>query len=279
MSIFSKLAGNTAKSIAKGVTEAIENKKDSNITKQVKSIMQYTINNMEQFCKVVFDLEAETKDLIEKVFELQNKKLSFGEKNTLKKHKTTVEKNLEYLYLCKDYFIYLSKIASDIPLEHNKYIYVIKFSSFFDGKKVLEVDEEGDDSLLGDFKEIKSELTSIFVSSNSEFCFENYLENYRDKIENLILPDIKLEIKRLEASVTSADTKASADTTQKTLQLTSICEEVTCPGCRQKLTANLKFCPECGTKIEAIKPKFCIECGTKLTSDVKFCPECGHKNI
>jgi hypothetical protein len=48
-----------------------------------------------------------------------------------------------------------------------------------------------------------------------------------------------------------------------------------CPKCGASLTPNAKFCPECGTAIQA--SKFCTQCGTKLEGALKFCPECGAK--
>jgi len=49
----------------------------------------------------------------------------------------------------------------------------------------------------------------------------------------------------------------------------------TCPNCNAPLAKNVKFCPECGTAIQA--DKFCTKCGAKLAADAKFCPECGTK--
>jgi membrane protease subunit (stomatin/prohibitin family) len=49
----------------------------------------------------------------------------------------------------------------------------------------------------------------------------------------------------------------------------------TCPNCNAPLANNAKFCPECGTKIEA--QAHCIECGAKLAPNAKFCAECGAK--
>ena len=49
----------------------------------------------------------------------------------------------------------------------------------------------------------------------------------------------------------------------------------TCPNCNAPLAANVKFCPECGTKIEA--QAHCTQCGAKLSPVAKFCAECGAK--
>ncbi|HSO26595.1 MAG TPA: zinc ribbon domain-containing protein [Anaerolineales bacterium] len=49
----------------------------------------------------------------------------------------------------------------------------------------------------------------------------------------------------------------------------------TCPSCNAPLEGNLKFCPECGTKIQS--QAHCTECGAKLSASAKFCGECGAK--
>ncbi|NNL75091.1 MAG: AAA family ATPase, partial [Desulfobacterales bacterium] len=46
-----------------------------------------------------------------------------------------------------------------------------------------------------------------------------------------------------------------------------------CPQCGSENREGVKFCEECGEKIEITCPK----CGTKTTPGKKFCGECGHK--
>jgi membrane protease subunit (stomatin/prohibitin family) len=48
--------------------------------------------------------------------------------------------------------------------------------------------------------------------------------------------------------------------------------EVVCPACGKK-TARGKFCIECGAPLA----RKCPNCGADIASGVKFCPECGHK--
>ena len=51
-----------------------------------------------------------------------------------------------------------------------------------------------------------------------------------------------------------------------------------CANCGAAIKATAKFCPECGTKVEAApKKSFCSECGAELAPGAKFCPECGTK--
>ena len=49
----------------------------------------------------------------------------------------------------------------------------------------------------------------------------------------------------------------------------------TCTKCGANISANAKFCPECGNKVE--KAKFCTNCGANVLAGAKFCPECGNK--
>jgi len=49
----------------------------------------------------------------------------------------------------------------------------------------------------------------------------------------------------------------------------------TCPKCNAPLAGHVKFCPECGTKIQG--EAHCAGCGAKLSAGAKFCPECGTK--
>ena len=51
--------------------------------------------------------------------------------------------------------------------------------------------------------------------------------------------------------------------------------EYPCPECGKPLVEKVKFCPECGAKIQQVV--FCKECGAKLEAGTKFCSECGTK--
>ncbi len=45
-----------------------------------------------------------------------------------------------------------------------------------------------------------------------------------------------------------------------------------CPKCRFENREDVKFCEECGTKMELV----CPGCGTKIPTGAKFCGQCGH---
>ncbi len=58
--------------------------------------------------------------------------------------------------------------------------------------------------------------------------------------------------------------------------------DLRCLKCGAKVQAGAKFCPECGTKIEPLKPAVptnCPKCGAKLPPGAKFCPACGEKIV
>src|SRR5262245_8164212 len=44
-----------------------------------------------------------------------------------------------------------------------------------------------------------------------------------------------------------------------------------CPACRSENRSGVKFCEECGARLEAI----CPSCGARVPPDRKFCGECG----
>ena len=45
-----------------------------------------------------------------------------------------------------------------------------------------------------------------------------------------------------------------------------------CPKCQFENPEDMKFCVECGKKLEAI----CSKCGFSNSPSFKFCGECGH---
>ena len=46
-----------------------------------------------------------------------------------------------------------------------------------------------------------------------------------------------------------------------------------CPNCQAQISAQSKFCPECGNTVP--QGKACTKCGSMLAPGAKFCPECG----
>lgn len=50
-----------------------------------------------------------------------------------------------------------------------------------------------------------------------------------------------------------------------------------CPNCESILPASVKFCPDCGTKIQIAS--HCPECGALMSQNAKVCPDCGTKRL
>lgn len=93
-------------------------------------------------------------------------------------------------------------------------------------------------------------------------------------------PDLGVEMAAAQASRTVEEVWAHskvAEEDREMLREESWREGVraTCPNCNAPLTGKVKFCPECGAKIQP--QAHCAECGAKLTPGAKFCPECGAK--
>jgi membrane protease subunit (stomatin/prohibitin family) len=49
---------------------------------------------------------------------------------------------------------------------------------------------------------------------------------------------------------------------------------VACPNCGKQNAAGVKFCSDCGSKMEVAKVP-CVKCGAELREGAKFCSECG----
>ena len=93
-------------------------------------------------------------------------------------------------------------------------------------------------------------------------------------------PDLGVEMAAAQASRTVEEVWAHSQMAEEDREMLK--EEswragvrATCPNCNAPLAANVKFCPECGAKIQA--QAHCIHCGAKLSPGAKFCAECGGK--
>lgn len=243
----------------------------------------YIKANIVRICKLIAELEDETKTLISSVSSLKGVKLSFKEKGEFRKLKDKADKNLKYLYLTRDFFTALSKNASGLMLNDEESMLVTKFAPFFDGVPFLDIDddEDSDDSLLGAFKEVGQELKEAFISSKkstTHFNFDDYLYRYDEKIEEYIMPDIDSAIESFKNAVSVQEAPANLEVVNTSVVAASAeasSEEIVCPNCATKMSANSKFCPECGNKIEIKKLSFCTQCGEPVVEGAKFCANCG----
>ena len=288
------ILGMIGKMAGSKVVETVENEltKKQN-REQTKSYCNYINNNFAHVCKLIADLDGETKELIDIVASKKGIKLSFKEKGEFRKTKEKAEKNLQYLYLARDFFTALAKNASGLILKNEELMLVTKFAPFFDGVPVLDIDEDdnSDDSLLGAFKEVGQELKEAFISAKknpNHFDFEEYMSRYDEKIENYTMPDIDSAIESFKSAMATQEPPVTAagavppvipvqSTPTVTAQASS--EEIECPSCHTKLNANANFCLECGQKIEIKKPAFCTECGEPIALGAKFCSGCGAKIV
>lgn len=95
-------------------------------------------------------------------------------------------------------------------------------------------------------------------------------------------PDLGVEMAAAQASLSVQEIHSKAQMAEEDRAMLK--EEswrqgvrATCPQCNAPLAANVKFCPECGAKIQV--KKHCTECGAQLSPGAKFCPECGTKTV
>ncbi len=93
-------------------------------------------------------------------------------------------------------------------------------------------------------------------------------------------PDLGVEMAAAQSSRTVEEIWAHSKMAEEDRQM--LTEEswragvrATCPNCNAPLAANVKFCPECGAKIQP--QTHCTQCGAKLNPGAKFCGECGAK--
>ena len=263
--------------------EAARNEKqgqNKNIQEGAQLSLNYAKNNYASMREKVSSLYNETSELINKINDLKSHRLSRDEKKQLLEAQEKAPEKLEYLYLAKDYFIFLNRLANGMALKNEQMLLLVKFGAFFDGVDVLsDEDEDMDYSLLADFKEIGRDFKEMFVSSKkqlSDFNLRDYVEEkYCDEINDLKLPDIETTLNTFEKLANKENTSKVEETTRDTHQESGKTQE--CPNCHCLLPETAKFCIKCGTKIEPQGPAFCMECGSPLRPGAKFCSKCGAK--
>ena len=265
--------------------EAARNKKESqirDIKDEAQLSLEYAISNYESMRGRISSLYSETSELIDRIIDLKSHSLSRDEKKELSEAQRAAPEQLEYLYLAKDYFIFLTRLANGMGLKNEQMLLIVKFSGFFDGIDVLkEEDDEDDedDSLLGDFKEIGRDLKEMFVSSKkqlSDFSLRGYVvDKYCVELRNLKLPELESVLDSFKKLV-HRENSHTQEEAPKVIKQEAL-KTVECPNCHSSIPESAKFCPKCGTKIEVQGPAFCMECGSPLRPESKFCPKCGAK--
>ena len=103
---------------------------------------------------------------------------------------------------------------------------------------------------------------------------------------------IKAEGERRAAEAAAAEEAASAVKTQTSVQpgipvlntgMPAQEQRVECPQCGAGLNADVRFCSQCGAKIEPPAPeaaeaprsRVCPGCGAEVAPEMKFCSQCG----
>lgn len=135
-----------------------------------------------------------------------------------------------------------------------------------------------DEAFLKAVEEIRPEFIQCPRCSNW-VCHKSCWNSKRGLCKECA-PDLGVEMAAAQASRTVEEVWAHskvAEEDREMLTEKSWREGVraTCPQCNAPLTGQVKFCPECGAKIQS--QAHCTDCGAALTPGVKFCPECGKK--
>lgn len=264
--------------------EATRNKKQGKIEiiqEGAQLSLNYAKNNYESMRAKVSSVYKETSELITVINDLKSRKLSRDEKKQLVEAQEEAPENLEYLYLAKDYFIFLTRLANGMALKNEQMLLIVKFGAFFDGVDVLSDEDnvDKDDSLLADFKEMVIDIKEMFAPPKkklSDFNLLDYVEEkYCEEIDDLKLPEIENVLDAFGKLANKENIRKAEESTRDTRQDSG--NTVECPNCHYPLPEAAKFCPKCGIKIETQWPAFCMECGSSLRPGAKFCPKCGAK--
>ena len=130
------------------------------------------------------------------------------------------------------------------------------------------------------FEKAMEELKPDFIQCPrcSSWVCRKHCWNQKKGLCKQCAPDLGVEMAAAQSSRTVEEVWAHsqvAEEDKEMLQEKSWRAGVraTCPNCNAPLAANVKFCPECGQKIQA--QAHCTQCGSKLSPGAKFCGECG----
>lgn len=278
MSLLGKIGKVASSNMAKEIVKVASSKITSHSTEknskdQTDNYCNYIKNNIVRVCKKLSDLKDETQNSINEISSMKTSQLILkkmkGDYNIIREK---IDINLQYLYLSRDFFNILSKHQSGISLSDEEKMLIIRFSPYFDDIPVLE--GEKDNSILGEFIEIKEELLSEFISSKKDianFTLKEYSRRYDKQIEENIIPDIDSSIENFKNSISCNEKISDGKSYDK------INGSVECPNCHTMLNESSKFCLECGNKIEIKRPLFCFQCGESILEGTKFCSNCGTK--
>ncbi len=132
----------------------------------------------------------------------------------------------------------------------------------------------------GAFEKAVEEVTPEFIQCphcNAWVCRDRCWSEKKGLCKNCS-PDLGVEMAAAQASKSREEIWAHAAMAEEDKKLgTEVWREgirATCPKCNAPLAQNVKFCPECGERLQAAH---CTNCGAKLVPGAKFCGDCGEK--
>jgi len=135
-----------------------------------------------------------------------------------------------------------------------------------------------DDAFVAASEELKPDF--IQCPRCSSWVCKKSCWNARRGLCKECAPDIQVEKAAAQARKTSQAVWENAQTAEEDAEEIAPAKfkkslRATCPSCNAPLPKGVKFCPECGAKIEV--EAHCTECDAKLLPGSKFCPECSAK--
>ena len=131
------------------------------------------------------------------------------------------------------------------------------------------------------FEEACRELKPNFIQCprcSSWVCRKSCWNNQKGLCKGCA-PDLGVEMAAAQASKSVQEVWAHAAMAEEDKKLGTeywrAGIRASCPNCEAPLQKNARFCPECGTNLQA--KTTCAKCGAKLSPGDKFCSECGQK--
>lgn len=135
-----------------------------------------------------------------------------------------------------------------------------------------------DEAFVKAMEELKPDFTQC-PRCSAWVCSKNCWNQKKGLCKNCA-PDLGVEMAAAQASRTVEEVWAHSKMAEEDREMLKDDSwragvRATCPNCDAPLATNVKFCPECGAKIQT--QTHCAQCGTKLDPGAKFCAECGAK--
>lgn len=249
----------------------------------VEGYLKYCKKNFISIKNKVLALKKEIETGVSNLKRPSNVKLSYRESAQRDKDRALCKSKLQYLYLSNDFLLFIAQFAIGVNINEEQAGLIFSFSRYFDGVKVIEVEENGgsedvDVSLFGMVKEAAKDFAEVFYKPSSslkshKLSLIKYLQKYySERIDQLEIPDIDAAIESFEKAM--LDSNDGIVPNDSAVEVQSVAK---CPNCNTEVLPNVKFCPECGSKIASPQPSVCKGCGSELLPGTKFCPECGQK--